>query len=137
MAFPLVLRNEVLAVMEFFSREARPPDEALMAMMEAVGGQVGQFIDRHRSETGWRQSEGRTAAILEAALDCVVSMDHKGRVIEWNGAAERTFGYARSEAAGREMAELIIPPALRDAHRNGLKHFLSTGEGPSLGNGWN
>jgi PAS domain S-box-containing protein len=72
------------------------------------------------------------AGILRAALDCVIVIDHGGRVVEWNGAAEQTFGYRREEARGRNIAELIIPPALREVHYAGLSHYLSTGEGPIL-----
>ncbi|HZI19058.1 MAG TPA: PAS domain S-box protein [Pyrinomonadaceae bacterium] len=49
-AFPVTLRGEVLAVFEFFSREARPPDQALVEMMAHVGSQLGQFIERRRAE---------------------------------------------------------------------------------------
>jgi len=49
-AFPVLLRGEVLGVMEFFSREARPPDDALLAMMSHVGSQLGQVIERRRAE---------------------------------------------------------------------------------------
>ena len=51
----------------------------------------------------------RYRALLHAALDCVVTMDHRGRVVEWNPAAERTFGWSAEQAAGQEMAELIVP----------------------------
>jgi PAS domain S-box-containing protein len=54
-------------------------------------------------------------------------------VTAWNPAAERTFGYTRAEAIGREMAELIIPSALRQRHRQGLAKYLATGDGPVLG----
>ncbi len=73
-----------------------------------------------------------TLAILDSALDCVVVMDGEGRVVEFNRAAEETFGFARADAVGAELAELIIPPALRAEHRRGLAHFLSTGDGPIL-----
>jgi PAS domain S-box-containing protein len=132
-AFPVVLRDEVLGVMEFFSREVRPPDEPLLAMMQSIGAQVGRFIDRRRVDQGLRDSEARNTAILEAALDCIVSMDHEGNITEWNPAAQRTFGFTRSESVGRKMAELIIPPSLRDAHRKGLARYLSTGEGQVIG----
>ena len=66
--------------------------------------------------------------VLDAALDCVISMDDRGRVSYLNASAERTFGYSRDEAIGRELAELIMPPALRDAHRQGLMAYLATGE---------
>jgi diguanylate cyclase (GGDEF)-like protein/PAS domain S-box-containing protein len=74
-----------------------------------------------------------TRAILEAALDCIITIDHEGLVHEWNPAAERTFGYSRHEAMGREMATMIIPPETRDAHRRGIAHYLATGDGPVLG----
>ena len=73
------------------------------------------------------------AALLESALDAIISMGADGVVLEWNPAAERTFGYAREEAVGRELAVLIVPPALRDAHRAGLRRHLATGERPLLG----
>ncbi len=72
-------------------------------------------------------------AILESALDCIITMDAEGIVQEWNPAAERTFGFTRAEAVGRELAELIIPPALRERHRKGLARYLETGKGPVLG----
>ncbi len=73
------------------------------------------------------ESDARVAAILEAALDAIVVMDHTGLVRDWNPAAERTFGYARQEVLGREMAELIIPPSLRARHRRGLTRAIATG----------
>jgi diguanylate cyclase (GGDEF)-like protein/PAS domain S-box-containing protein len=72
-------------------------------------------------------------AILDAALDCVVIMDGRGHVVDWNAAAEHTFGYTRDAAVGREMAELIVPPELRHAHRRGLVRFLDTREPKVLG----
>src|SRR4051812_22913488 len=72
-------------------------------------------------------------AILDTALDCIITMDASGRVREFNPAAERVFGFRREETIGQELAELIIPPALRERHRRGLAHYLKTGEGPVLG----
>ncbi|PYK98053.1 MAG: PAS domain-containing sensor histidine kinase, partial [Verrucomicrobia bacterium] len=88
---------------------------------------------RTRAEQLLRESEGLKGAILESAIDCIIGMDHEGKVIEWNPAAEQTFGYRRADVLGREMAALIIPPALREKHRRGLAHFLATGQGPALG----
>ncbi|HEX6024995.1 MAG TPA: PAS domain S-box protein [Solirubrobacter sp.] len=76
-------------------------------------------------------SRERYRAVLLAALDCVVGMDHRGRVVEWNPAAERTFGWTAEEALGQEMAELIVPPALRTRHREGVLRYLAT-EQPTL-----
>ncbi|HVE77557.1 MAG TPA: ATP-binding protein [Gemmatimonadaceae bacterium] len=85
------------------------------------------------SASAARASEARATAVVESALDCIIMMDHEGRVIEFNPAAERTFGYPRAQAIGRPLAELIVPPSLREAHRRGLQRYLATGEGPVMG----
>jgi len=71
--------------------------------------------------------------ILENALDCIITMDAEGSVLEFNPAAVRTFGFSREEAVGKELAGLIIPPGLREQHRRGLEKYLKTGEGPVIG----
>ncbi len=66
-------------------------------------------------------SEAVSAAITASALDCIIAIDEAGLVIEFNPAAEQTFGYRRSETIGRPIGELIVPPALRQRHADGLK----------------
>ena len=94
---------------------------------------VHDVTERKRAEATLGQSETRKAAVLDSVLDCIVTMDADGIVIEFNAAAERTFGYTKAEAIGRALADLIIPPPLRDAHTVGLARYLATGEGPLLG----
>ena len=77
--------------------------------------------------------EALSRTFLDSALDCIITMDTTGRVREFNPAAERVFGFARAEVVGKELADLIIPPRLRERHRQGLAHYLKTGEGPLLG----
>ncbi len=74
----------------------------------------------------------RLRAILDSALDALITIDADGRIVEFNRAAETTFGYARADVIGREMGDVIVPPALRESHRNGMAHYLRTGEGPIL-----
>jgi PAS domain S-box-containing protein len=56
-AFPILLRGEVLGVIEFFSREMRPPDADLLSMMVTIDSQVGQFIERKRAEEALQQAQ--------------------------------------------------------------------------------
>ncbi len=101
-----------------------------------VQGVVMIFRDVTReraSRTLLKESEARKAAILQTALDAIVTIDHRGKLVEWNPAAERIFGLDKAAVLGREMSELIIPEPLRDAHRKGMAHHLATGEGPVLG----
>jgi PAS domain S-box-containing protein len=82
---------------------------------------------------GLRQSEARKTAILDSALDCIVTIDQEGRITEFNPAAERTFGYRREQVLGELLADLVIPPALRERHRQGLARYLATGKAVVLG----
>jgi PAS domain S-box-containing protein len=130
--FPIRSARGVLGVMEFFSGEPRELDSELLATMAILGDQVGQAVERRRDAEVLHAKEARHRAMLDAALDCVVTMDHEGRVVDFNPAAERTFGYTVQEAVGRDMAELIIPPDLRERHRRGLERYLETARGPVL-----
>ena len=78
------------------------------------------------------QDDLRFRAILETALDAVISMDAEGRITGWNGQAEVIFGWPAAEVLGRSLAATIIPPHYRDAHHAGLARYLATGEGPVL-----
>jgi two-component system NtrC family sensor kinase len=77
-------------------------------------------------------SEAVSTAITASALDCIIAIDEAGLVIEFNPAAEQTFGYRRSETIGKPIGELIVPPALRQRHAEGLKRYLRTGENTVL-----
>ena len=72
------------------------------------------------------------SGVFNAAVDAIVVMSIDGRVTDWNPAAERMFGFSRDEAIGRDLAEMIIPHALRDQHRSGLRRLRETGEGRIL-----
>jgi two-component system, cell cycle sensor histidine kinase and response regulator CckA len=89
--------------------------------------------EREEIEKVQRENQARKNAILDSALDAIVTIDHEGKIFEWNRAAEKTFGFRRADVLGREMAELIIPPALREQYRQGMAHYLATGEGRMLG----
>ena len=78
--------------------------------------------------------EALSRTFLDSALDCIITMDATGRVQEFNPACGARYSVLRrSEAVGKELAELIIPPRLRERHRQGLARYLKTGEGPLIG----
>jgi PAS domain S-box-containing protein len=78
-------------------------------------------------------SHERMRAIVDTALDGIVTMDHEGRLAEFSPAAERIFGYRRSDVIGLPLAEVIIPAPLRQRHGEGLARYLATGEAAVLG----
>ena len=79
------------------------------------------------------RSERRYRAILDSALDAIMMIDHQGCIVEFSPAAERMFGHAASEVIGREMGEVIVPPALREQYSKDLARYLATGEVSVLG----
>ena len=86
-----------------------------------------------RAQEDLRRNEARMRTVLDSALDAVIGMDARGLVTGWNPRAEEIFGWTREEALGRKLAELIIPPALREKHARGLDRFLAGGDAPLLG----
>ena len=70
-------------------------------------------------------------ALLDAAPDAVITIDSEGTVLQFNRAAEMTFGYARGDAVGGELAELVVPPDQRDAERSALARVVA-GEPPRI-----
>jgi PAS domain S-box-containing protein len=94
---------------------------------------VQDDVTEHKAATeALRKSEGLKGAILSASLDSIVTIDRDSRIVEWNAAAERTFGYSREVATGQDMTELIVPAEAREAHRAGMLRYLETGIGPVL-----
>ncbi|HEV2786017.1 MAG TPA: PAS domain S-box protein, partial [Solirubrobacteraceae bacterium] len=126
--FPIRSAGGVLGVIEFFTGEPRQLDAELLATMSTLGDQIGQGVERRRDAEALRSKDARHRAMLDAALDSVVTIDHDGCVVDFNPAAERTFGYRAADAVGRAMAELIVPPELRERHRRGLARYLATEE---------
>ena len=128
MAFPVGERG----VAELFCRAFREPDPDLLRALGTLGAQLAQFIERTEAEASVRAGEARKNAMFDAALDAIITMDHEGRILEFNSAAERTFGYTAEQVVGQELA-ILVPPALRDRHRDGLRRYVATGVSTILG----
>ena len=82
---------------------------------------------------GCRPSSPQDRPFCESSLDCIVTMDHEGRIVDFNPAAVRILGYSAEEVVGQPMADVLIPERFRQAHHEGLMHFLATGTGTVIG----
>jgi diguanylate cyclase (GGDEF)-like protein/PAS domain S-box-containing protein len=114
------------------------PVEAAISRAEHAGRRFGTVIlrditERVRAEEALRASEALKAAILEASLDAVVPFDAEGRVLDYNGAAERLFGRTREEAVGRPVAEMLAPPELRPDFERWFTGAMEAGADPLFG----
>lgn len=108
-------------------------EERTADLMAANAQLANEVLDRERAERDLKESEERTRAVLESALDCIVTMDRNGRILEFNPAAEACFGFEASAVVGRPMADLLIPERIREAHYMGVKQYLESGETKVLG----
>ncbi len=118
-AFPVTHAGELLGVLECFSPHVRPRDEIMLATLKMIVSHIGQAFAINRIKA-------RMRAIFEASLDCIITFDEEERILEWNPAAERVFGYSRKDALGARLTELIIPERVREEHRSSLSHLVST-----------
>jgi PAS domain S-box-containing protein len=132
MAVPVLDGAKVVAVIEFFLLEAREQDKGLVDVVATVAAQVGSLIQRKQAEGTLRASEERFRAVAETANDPIVSANGRGDIIYFNSAAEQVFGYSAREVLGRPLT-LLMPERFHDAHRQGLKRFVSTGEARVIG----
>jgi PAS domain S-box-containing protein len=114
-AVPMRVGEETLGVLEIVSRNASAPSSR--GAIETVGRQTGQFLRRLRTQEQLHAGEVLKAAILASALDAFVAVDGRLRILEWNAAAERVFGYSRTEAVGHDLTDLVLPVELRESER--------------------
>jgi PAS domain S-box-containing protein len=93
-----------------------------------VTGAMGVLAD----VTDRKAAEALAGSVVRSSLDPIVVMDHRGNIVDFNPAAEATFGYTRESIVGRPVADLM-PANTRGAHRAGLARYMATGEQRILG----
>ncbi len=126
------------AVVECLKRGAA--DYLLKDRLARLGPAVSHALDerlarreQRRVARALHESEARKAAILESALDGIVTVDDRARIVEFNPAAEAIFGYPRGEVVGRSFAELVLPPEAREPFTRGLAEVVNSGQSPMIG----
>ena len=124
---PVVAQGQTIGVAELLSGQVMEPDPKLTAVLEALGAQIGQLLQRVQADEATALSEARKAAILEAALDVVITADMDGRILEANRALTELLGWPVEQAIGASVGELLVPPELRDQHEAGLRRYAEPG----------
>ncbi|MDQ1923051.1 sensor domain-containing diguanylate cyclase [Massilia pseudoviolaceinigra] len=104
-------------------------DERTASLSDANDTLKREIRQRLSAEATLRANEERIRTIISSSFSAFISTDANGMVVDWNPSAERTFGWTREEALGRELATLIVPESYRAAHRAGMQRFTRHGAG--------
>ena len=91
----------------------------LIAMIQAQRNLAAALLE---------ENDKKLRAVIDGALDAILTIDHNGHLVEFNLAAEHMFGYKKEQVLGKDLAEVIVPPNMREAHRHGHKKYVLTGE---------
>ena len=124
LAFPIILRNEVLGVMAFLSREARQPEGNLLEIFADLGSQMGQFMERKWAEDALQKSEAMFRGLFEFAPDAVVVINEEGRITRANAQMEAMFGYSREELFSKPV-EILMPEHYRGQHEGHRTRYMA------------
>lgn len=111
---------------EYFSWEIRRV--AMPDGQQGVTCYIADISPHILAQQALQKSENRKSAILSASLDAIITMNHEGKISDFNPAAENIFGFRRDDILGRFLADLIIPERFRQQHYAGLARYLATGE---------
>lgn len=97
---------------------------------------VGSMVDvtaEKQAQDRLHEAEALNAAIIGTVQNAIVAADSEGRIMDFNAAAERIFGYTKEQAMGQPLADLIVPETHREAHRAGILRFAETGQTRMVG----
>ena len=107
---PIVsLTGKTLGTFALYYNEPRSPTVEHQSLIERFTHIASIAIERSQSDAALKQSEARKTAILNSALDCIITIDHEGSITEFNPAAERTFGYRRNAVVGKQIGRNYRP----------------------------
>jgi PAS domain S-box-containing protein len=126
MAVPVTGADGVVAVLELFVTHERAGEPGRLERIARVAEELGPLVERRRASEALAASQERFQAVTEAAVDAIVSADSSGRLLTWNGGAERMFGWTAEEIVGQRLT-VIIPERFRQLHEDGIARVRRTG----------
>ena len=124
---PIKSGKRILGVLELLSATEKPLNAAMLAFLESLGVQVGAFMTHLRADEAANASEQKFRSLADSVPYAIFTIDEHSEILYANSAAEKTFGYKRDELTGKSLT-VVIPPHLRDAHKNGIRRFVETGK---------
>lgn len=107
--FPIIMKKRVIGVVEFFSADMQLADEELMNLMDAVGLQIGHYLQRKEAEYKLKESESYKNAVLTSASDSIITVDSQGIIVSSNPQSEKIFGFSKADGFSPSHIDTLMP----------------------------
>jgi len=131
-AFPIIVNNEIIGVMEFFSESTEEKNKQVFEVMTDIGALLGTLVGRKRTEEKVRASEEMTRSVTENSMNGIIVINESGIIHSFNPACETLFGFKADDVLGRNIT-LLIPESHREKHKQGLERYIRTGKANIIG----
>jgi PAS domain S-box-containing protein len=131
---PMAARERVIGALSLGHSKTIQADDEFLRWAQSLANYVASMIERRQVEERLRESESRTRAIVNTAVDAIITTDDRGMVLAFNPAAERMFGCASNEVVGHNVS-MLMPEPHRSQHDGHIQRYLSTGEKRVIGIG--
>jgi PAS domain S-box-containing protein len=123
LCIPIKVKNEVLGVLSIMTQEYKEFSENEMRLLITFTELAGQAILRAHLYDLLKKSEEKYRTLIETSSDGIISMDEKGKIMFWNKAAQKMFGYSKEEIIGKPVT-ILIPEEYREEHIAGVRKIL-------------
>jgi diguanylate cyclase (GGDEF)-like protein/PAS domain S-box-containing protein len=117
--FPVRSGRRVVGMISLATWAPREPDEGLLGVMNDIGSQIGEYVERKRAEVALQESEKRMRSVLDNVSDGLVTLDPAGEIDSINPAVSRLFGYDEKELVGQKVDALIAT-----THRGSFMNYV-------------
>lgn len=117
LGIPVMVGNDLIAVIEFFVREQRKEDDHLTGIVFSAAAQLGSVIQRKRAELALRQSENQLRAIIDAEPECVKVVAADGTLLQMNSAGLAMIEASRPEQVIGKPIFNLLKPEYRESFR--------------------
>ncbi|MBD2293428.1 PAS domain-containing protein [Anabaena sphaerica FACHB-251] len=125
LGFPILLGDEIVAVIECFSQHVQEPDEDLLDMIAAIGSQIGQFMERKQTETALQESQELFQSFMNHSPVAAFIKDESGRYVYVNAKVERLIKRGQSDLIGKTDFELLPATTAQQFHTNDMTVLTS------------
>ena len=103
-------------------------------LINVISERLGTMVEQKRVDEALRKSEARIRAIVNTAVDGIITVDEKGLVRAFNPAAEKMFGFSDKEVNGQNV-KILMPSPHREFHETYISNYLQTGKRKVIGKG--